>query len=572
MINTERLCFGCMNDNGGEKVCPVCGFDASDNNPDSYLPIKFSLNNRYLIGKIISVTSESVTYIGLDKSNDSKVEIKEYFPKNFAHRNPDKTVSMVKGGEYTYNEGLMEFAEINTKIMTSEATAVVSVLSVFEENGTVYAISEHIPSITLERFLQKNGGILKWEQARALFLPVIDTVKAMNDACVIHRGISSETIIVGRDGKLRIKDYSIKKTRIADTELDAKIYAGYGAAEQYGFEEMHTDTYTDVYGLCALLFRVLIGNVPPEAAVRLKDDSMTIPARFAEELPRHVLSALANGLQVLPKNRTRNIEELKNELVYAEIAGASVKKTRVQASATVNSGSNSNSSDKNNKKQKKKGGAAKYAIISAVCTVALLIILGVILGFAFRDVLFPNKDEESQSESSSYSEPEVESIGSVESGAEISAKQYTVPELRGKYYSDIADDDQYEMFKIEIIDKAYSDSYAKGEVCAQSLKAGSSAVRDTKIEITISLGSKEIRMGNIKGLDEVNAKLELLKQGFLYNNIEVLEKYDETKKPGVVLEQVPEYNETVNPEDKVKIYINSYKGDEEETSSEEESY
>lgn len=567
MVNTERLCFGCMSDNGGEKICPVCGFNAADNNDDNCLPIKFLLNNRYLIGKAISFSSEAIIYVGLDKTDDSKVEIKEYFPKNFAHRNPDKTVSMVKGGEYTFNEGLMEFAEINTKIMTSEALALASVRDVFEENGTVYAVNEHIPSITLERFLQKNGGTLKWEQARALFLPVIDTIKSMNDMGIIHRGISSETVIVGRDGKLRITDYAIKKTRIADTELDAKIYAGYGAAEQYGYEEMHTDTYTDVYGLCALLFRVLIGNVPPEAAVRLKDDSMTIPARFAEELPRHVLAALANGLQVLPKNRTRNIEALKNELVYAEIAGAATaKKTRVQAGVAASVDVDSSS---NKKKAKKKGSAAKYAAISAICTVALLIILGVILGFAFKDVLFPKDIDENLSEISSLSEPEIESIGSVESGAEISAKQYTIPELRGKYYSDIEDNDEYEMFKIEIVDKAYSDAYAKGEICAQSLKAGTSGVRDTKIEITISLGPKEVRMGNVKGLDEINAKLELLKQGFLYDNIEVLEKYDETKKPGVVLEQVPEYNEVVSPDSVVKIYINSYEEEEEESSLDE---
>ena len=33
--------------------------------------------------------------------------------------------------------------------------------------------------------------------------------------------------------------------------------------------------------------------------------------------------------------------------------------------------------------------------------------------------------------------------------------------------------------------------------------------------------------------------MELLKQGFLYSNIEVLEKYDPDKKAGVIIEQVP---------------------------------
>ena len=89
---------------------------------------------------------------------------------------------------------------------------------------------------------------------------------------------------------------------------------------------------------------------------------------------------------------------------------------------------------------------------------------------------------------------------------------------------------------------------------------GTNVVRDTKIELTISLGPKEVKIANVKGLDEMSAKIELLKQGFLYDNIEVLEKYDEDREPGTVLEQEPKYGTQVSPQAPVKIYINSYTG------------
>ena len=101
--------------------------------------------------------------------------------------------------------------------------------------------------------------------------------------------------------------------------------------------------------------------------------------------------------------------------------------------------------------------------------------------------------------------------------------------------------------------------YPRGQICAQSVAEGTGVVRDTKIELTISLGPKEIKIANVLGLDETNAKLELLKQGFLYDNIEVLEKYDEDHEPGVVLEQEPKYGTQVSADSAVKIYINSYK-------------
>ena len=561
MINTDRLCLGCMNDNGGEKVCPICGYEAGKNNPENCLPVKFIVKDRYLVGKAFSQNGAEIAYTGWDNANDSIVKIKEYFPNVCSHRNPDKTVSMVKGEEYAFNEGLLEFAEINRVIMASELPSLVPVIDVFEENGTIYAVESAVSGITLENFLEKNGGTLKWEQARALFLPLIDTVKGMNDAGILHRAISSKTIIVGRDGKLRISDYCIKNLRMTDEKLDTNIYAGYAAVEQYGFEGMHDDCYTDVYGLCSTIFRVLIGVPPTEACIRLQNDVMSIPAKFAEELPRHVLAALANGLQVLPNNRTKDIETFKNELVYGEINNSTVtKRPRKESSEEVGK-----------IKSSTKGSSAKYVMISMLCTALVFLGIATILIFTvFKEQVFKPDDANSSNGQSSVEAPVVESIGTIDSGAEVTAKLYSVPDLKGKYYAEIIDDNKYEMFDFVISGKAFSDQYPKGTICAQSVEANSDVVRDTKIELTISLGSKEIKIANLKGLSEAEAKMELLKQGFIYDNIEVLEKYDEDFESGVVLDQEPKYGSSVNTEVKVKIYINSYKPEETENSSSEQ--
>lgn len=555
MLNTERLCLGCMTDNGGEKICPICGYDSTTKNPEECLAAKFFLKNRYLVGKTVDINGQGITYIGWDNSSDTIIKIKEYFPLGFAHRNPDKTVSIVSGGEYTFNEGLLEFKEINCNIMGSELPSLVPVNDVFEENGTVYAIEASIPSITLDDFLNRNGGTLKWEQARALFLPLIDTIKGMNDIGIIHGGISADTVIVGRDGKLRISDYAVRKLRQSDSELQSKLYSGYAAVEQYNVEGLHLDTYTDVYGFCATLFRVLIGAVPPEAVKRLENDSMSISAKFAEELPRHVLAALANGLQVLPENRTKDIESFKNELVYGEIPNANVSK-KTQKTAD---------NEAKEKPAKKKGSSAKYAAISATVTALVFTIIAAILVFGvFREQIFKPKEPAFSSEETQVNAPTVDKIGDVESGAEVTSKLYTVPDLKGKYYSKVIEEDEYEMFEFVISSKTFSDQYPKGTICSQSVApGGNGVVRDTKIELVISLGPKEVKMPNLIGMEPEEAMLELLKQGFIFENInDDGEKYDEDMAPGVVLAQEPKYGEKVSTDIGINIYINSYKGDE----------
>ena len=555
MINTEGLCLGCMNDNGGEKVCSICGFDSSTKNPAECLPTKSVLENRYLVGAELETDGEGITYIGWDNAKMCKVKIKEYYPKGFAHRNPDKTVLIAEDGKYTFNEGLLEFIEISRSIIVSTLPSLMPIYDVFEANGTAYQICEYVSGITLEEFLIKNGGTLKWEQARPLFLPLIDTIEGMNEIGYIHAGISTDTVIVGRDGKLRISKYSVKKLRQKSSELETDLYDGFSALEQYGIDELRVDTYTDVYGLCATLFRVLIGSVVPVATARIENDVMTIPAKFAEELPHQVLAGLANGLQVLPKNRTQNIETFKNELVYGEIekpAPVVEKKpvTNVKSSTP------------------KKNNTAKYVIISALCTVVVFVAIAVLLMFTvFKDSVFKKDDASSVDSVVSIDAPEVDSIGDIDSGAEVTAKQYPVPNLKGKYFSEVTDNSDWEMFEFVLVDKVFSNDYPRGTVCTQSLKEGTEAVRDTKIELTVSLGPKEISIANLKGLDEQSAKFELLKQGFLYENIKVLEKYDEDSDPETVLEQSPKYGEKVNTEVVIEIYINSYKGDDNSASS-----
>lgn len=551
MINTDRLCLGCMNDNGGEKFCPVCGFDAQSSNPENALPLKFKINNRYLLGRVLASNGEGITYIGWDTVEDAVVRVREYFPSGFAERNPDKTVRIAEGGAYTFNEGLLDFLQINRTIMKAELPSLMPIIDVFEENGSIYSVAKNVPGITLGEFLDKNGGTLKWEQVRALFLPLLDTLIGMNNIGIIHGGISPDTIIVGRDGKLRITGYSVSKLRNSQSELESELFSGYAAVEQYGLDGVAVGKYTDTYGLAATLFRVLIGNVPPAANQRLENDSMTISAKFAEELPRQVLSSLANGLQVLPNNRTKDIEAFKNELVYGE-----TEKTVVS-----NSNTNSNSAPK-------KSSSGKSALWAAVITAVIFLGIGAALVFGvFRDQIF-KKEEASANKPTAVVEPDVDKIGDVDANAEVKPKHYQVPDFSGKFYADILNNEEYENFKFEIISTEFSESIPAGAITAQDVKPGTQVKKGAVIKFTVSSGNKTVKMPSLQGLTPEEAILTLLKNGFIYSNIEIDKEsmLDEDKRLGVTIKQEPKAGEVVSRYESIKVYIN---GDEEQNTDTE---
>lgn len=556
MINTDRLCPGCMNDNGGEKICSICGYDAATQNEKDCLPVRFLLSERFLIGTAISRNVEGITYLAWDNSSDTAVHIKEYFPSETAVRNPDKTVSVTQGNEFVFNEGLIDFIELNKKFASAKLPSIIPVKTVFEENGTVYAVTQIISGITMQSFLERNGGNLRWEQARPLLLPLIDTIKGLHDLGIVHGGISPETILVGRDGKLRITGICIPRLRKANSDSSSQLYNGYAAPEQYGKSDYSVGVYSDVYALSATLFRILIGTVPPSAETRLQNDSLTIPAKFADELPRQVLVAIANGLQINVASRTPDIDVFKNELVYGETL------ENMRKSASRDNARNQ-ASKKEPQKRAKGGNGVKYAAISCGVTAAIFLVIGIVLCFTvFKDSIF-GKDDILNNPSEVISMPDVPSIGDVDPDAVESTILYDVPDVKGKYYYELAEDSEnaYERFKFTIVDKEYSDKYQRGTICSQSIEPGKQVENETEIQLVISLGPKEVSIANVVGIDELSAKLELLKQGFLYENIEVVEKYDPDSEPGMVLEQSPEYKSNVSTEEIVRIYVNSYKGD-----------
>ncbi len=540
---TDRMCLGCMNDTNGEKICSVCGYDMSSKNQSFCLPVKFLLSERYVIGKAVSVNSEGITYIAWDNASDAAVYIKEYYPNGIAVRNPDKTVFVSEGKEFSFNEGLLNFIELNKKLIATELQSLIPVLTVFEDNGTVYAATPVISSVTLQTFLDRNGGILRWEQARPLFLPLIDTLKDLHEMGIVHGGISPETIMVGRDGKLRLAGVCIPSLRMASADSPAELYSGYAAIEQYGRTEHSLCAASDVYAISAVLFRVLIGTVPASADERLQNDSLSIPSRFADELPRQVLVAIANGMQTNMQNRTKNIDEFKNELVYGE------------TQENLRRAANKRAAEQKVKQEKvnppKKNGL-KYALISAGITVAVFLIFGLV-----AYLLLPKNTNTSGGNNSVVdSIPDAPQLGDFDPDAVDPIVLHEVPDLSGKLYSELFEDDYFDNFKFVIKGKEYSDKYERGKICAQSVTPGERVEMETVIEVTISLGPKTIDYKSVVGLDESDAIISLLKQGFIYDNIKIVEKYYPAEKDGIIVEEEVAAGGEITTESAIILYKN----------------
>ncbi len=555
MINPSNLCPGCMNEKVTDGKCPICGYNPDEIINPIYLKPGTVFEERYIVGKVIDVNGEGVTYLGFDSVTSSNVNIREFFPSGLCEREADGSVAMLLGKEFNYNDALLKFVDLSKALFKlNELPALFDVLDIREANNTAYRITRAVPGISLREFLMRNGGMLKWDQARSLFAPLVSSISALHKAGIIHRGISPDTLIVGKDGKLRISGFCVEDVRTATSALTSQLFPGFAAAEQYDRNGAQ-GTWTDVYSFAATIYRTLVGNPPPEAIERLENDNMTIPAKIARETPKEVLETLANALQVLPDDRTQYIDDMRKGLsVSAVQTDTAIASARTRVSADRNDAPVRKSNGK-----PKKNANKMYGLLACIVTVVLLAVVGVVVMWGFG--MFNSDDTESTSSdnglNSTLSVPSVTSKTDIEFNKDVLA----VPKFVGLLYADTAANQDFaSTFNFKVVSKEYNENYEFGEIISQSPKENTTVEPNTTIEVVVSLGPYYRNMTDLTGMDKNSALLMLLKEGYHYQNIEFIEKYDDTDLPGLIIETIPAKGTSVNADSKITIVVNSYKG------------
>ena len=530
MQNINDLCMGCMCDNHGEQVCSACGFDAASYRHENALALRTMLANRYVVGKMIAENGEGFTYLGYDTVAESVVHIHEYFPTGLCTRAAEQGIKI--GAEsFLYNEGLIQFIELYKALGSlNELPALFKVIDIFETNKTAYAVTEYVPGIPLKEFLLRNGGLLTWEQARPLFMPLISALRVLHENGIIHGGISPESLMVGRDGRVRIGRFCINSVRAAGNEMVPELFPGYAAIEQYDGTAL--TAAADVYAYAATLFRTITGNPPGEAIQRREHDNLNFPKAIAEKTPRGVLIAMANALQIEQADRTQHMQQFKEDLDSVSAEASTDSKTKKQ------------------EKKDNKSTTRKYTLIAAIATT---VVLCLIFGIAY----LVSKKSGDAPESSSMLVTSTVSVGDI--GNSSVESKYSVPDFTGKTVASLLENDEYKKwFEFTVVKKEYNNKVGRGKICAQSVAVGTAVSKDTKVELTVSLGPSTVKLPKkLKGMTKSEAYIALLELGFNPDSIQFIEKKDDPTEEEIVLSTQPELGEAVSVDASIIVYYNT---------------
>ena len=309
-MGDTKLCFGCFEPVNDEPRCPHCGYKQQSPYSPSYIAPGTILKEKYMVGKLISHNGEGATYLAYDTVISCKVILKEYMPDVLCSRNTETQSVVVNPGSNVQYKSLMEeFTELNKKLAKLRTIDhIQQVLDLFYENNTTYVVFEYIEGQNLMQYLKENGGSLSWKAVQKLFPPLFTSLSQLHNAGIVHRGISPNTIYVTSKGGLKLTDFCIAPARTNNAELTPELFKGYAAPEQYS-PSVWQGTWTDVYGISSVLYRILTGCMPTEASLRSESDDLTPPSSLNCDIPDNVSEAIINGMKVAGDERIQSIND-----------------------------------------------------------------------------------------------------------------------------------------------------------------------------------------------------------------------------------------------------------------------
>ena len=318
-----KYCMHCMNPlEDSNNFCTSCGKSLLNEIPGHYLTPGTKLNNRYIVGAAIGEGGFGITYIGIDIKLDLKVAIKEFFPNGFVNRT--NTISSTVNCSQSRDK--REFFEKGKKKFLIEAKTlakfqfdpgIVHVSDFFEENETAYIVMEYLEGKTLADFIEEKGKLTVDETLKIL-IPIMKTLQKIHKKDLIHRDISPDNIMI-MDEQVKLLDFGLAREFSLEDEksFTTSLKHGYSPHEQYR-RRGKQGPWTDVYAMCATIYKCITGIRPDGALDRVLNDELRLPSVLGIDIDTSIENAIMKGLNVKQEDRFQNIGELIEKLNVEE--------------------------------------------------------------------------------------------------------------------------------------------------------------------------------------------------------------------------------------------------------------
>lgn len=270
-------------------------------------------SNAYRVDAVLGSGGFGITYKAWDEKLERVVAIKEYYPRDFAGRTAvQKVVPSSKTQADLFAWGKARFLDEARTLAKFDHPGIVGVLDFFEANNTAYLVMQFIDGVPLSDYLKLHP--YTESKAHLLLEQLVSALQVVHAAGFLHRDVKPSNIMLHRSsGQPVLIDFGAARQSLGNQthSVTSMASASFSPKEQY-LENAPQTVASEIYSICATVYRAMFQAGPPVAISRDEDDSLrelevaeasgTVSAAFAE--------ALRKGLAYQQRNRFQSLDEL----------------------------------------------------------------------------------------------------------------------------------------------------------------------------------------------------------------------------------------------------------------------
>jgi eukaryotic-like serine/threonine-protein kinase len=205
---------------------------------------------------------------------------------------------------------------------------IVTVIDRGEQDGRQFIVFEYVDGQNLKD-LTRNGP-LEVRDAIGLTLQVARALSFAHNRGLVHRDVKPQNVLLNEDGQAKVTDFGIARSLDVQGVTQTGTVLGtsdYIAPEQARGQKV--DPKTDIYSLGAVLYELLVGEVPFSGdnfvAVAMRHVNEPVPSVLEDrpDCPARLDLAIQQAMAKDPDDRFGSMDEFVDELeaCLAEVDG-----------------------------------------------------------------------------------------------------------------------------------------------------------------------------------------------------------------------------------------------------------
>ena len=185
-----------------------------------------------------------------------------------------------------------------------------------------YLVMEYVDGTTLEEYLQLHpqSAVATAE----LIQKIANAIEFCHQKGIIHRDLKPSNILLDKSGVPKVADFGLAKSlqSVSDSTRTGEIVGtpGYMAPEQASGVVKSLGPACDIYGLGAVLYRMLTGrppfysSEPVQTVMMVLSDDPVAPRKLHSRIPRDLETICLKCLAKKPERRYESIKHLVDDL------------------------------------------------------------------------------------------------------------------------------------------------------------------------------------------------------------------------------------------------------------------